>query len=186
MKSAYADPKIVAVRPALAGEARLTKLVPNNDLVNIPDYLGVLRLRLVSFVAPFASDSDYVAVLIRLVLGVALVKHGYPKAKGGWKQGGQWMRSVGVPSVTAIFATIIEFLGGALLIVGLIVPVVSAFIVLQFASITLVKKSKMHAVFMSGGKGEPSYEIDVLYLALGLVLIVLGGGALSLDKLLGA
>lgn len=95
------------------------------------------------------------------------------------------MGSMGVPPVTAVFATIIEFFGGILLVVGLIVPIVSAFVVLQFGSITLVKKTKMHASFASGGQGKPSYEIDVLYLALGLVLLVLGGGALSLDRLLG-
>lgn len=138
-----------------------------------------------SIIAPFSSGSDYLALVTRLILGIGLVVHGYPKGKGGWKQAGQWMKSVGVPPVTAIFATIIELFGGILLIVGLIVPVVSVFVVLQFAAITVVKKSRMHATFASAGQGKPSYEIDVMYLALGLVLLVLGGGALSLDKLVG-
>jgi hypothetical protein len=48
-----------------------------------------------------------------------------------------------------------------------------------------MKKSKMHATFISTEQGKPTYEIDAVYLLLALVFLVLGAGPLSLDGLLG-
>jgi putative oxidoreductase len=134
---------------------------------------------------PLVGYTSYLALLLRLFFGVSLVIHGYPKVKGGWRQSGQWMKSMGIPAFTAVAATIIEFFGGILLIIGLIVPVVSAFAALEFAAIIIMKMSKMHARYVSFEQGKPTYEIDVFYLVLALVLFVLGAGALSLDNLLG-
>ncbi len=94
------------------------------------------------------------------------------------------MASMGVPPWTAVLATIIEFFGGILLVIGLIVPIVGAFAALQFASIIAVKMSKMKAHYVSMEPGKPSYEIDVFYLVLAIALVVLGAGALSLDSLI--
>ncbi len=134
---------------------------------------------------PFVGYTPYLALLIRLFLGASLIIHGYPKVKGGWKQSGQWVKSMGIPAFTAVAATIIEFFGGIFLIVGLIVPVVSALVALEFAAIIAMKRSKMHAKYVSFDQGKPTYEIDAFYLVLALVLFVLGAGAFSLDKLIG-
>jgi len=133
---------------------------------------------------PFLADTSYLALVVRLFLGFGLVMHGYPKVKGGWRRAGQWMKSMGVPAVTAVFATIIEFFGGLLLVVGLIVPIVAAFAAIQFASIMGMKASKMKAPFISMMTGKPSYEIDAFYMVLAIVLVVLGAGALSMDSVL--
>ncbi len=134
---------------------------------------------------PVVGYASYLALLVRLFLGVSLIIHGYPKVKGGWKQSGQWVKSMGIPAFTAVAATIVEFFGGILLIIGLIVPVVSAFAAIEFAAIIAMKKSKMHAKYVSFEQGRPTYEIDAFYLVLALVLFVLGAGAFSLDNLLG-
>ncbi len=108
--------------------------------------------------------------------------HGYPKVKSREQSMG-WMKSMGLPGATAALAGILEFFGGLFLVVGLIVPIVALFFAIQFASIILMKKSKMKAEYVSTSK--PSYEIDVLYLLLSIVLIILGAGALSLSGLVG-
>ena len=135
-------------------------------------------------ITPFLSDTAYLALLARLFLGASLVLHGYPKVKGGWKQAGQWMKSMGIPTTTAVFATIIEFFGGLLLIIGLIVPIVGALVAIQFASIIGMKASKMKAPYISMEPNKPTYEIDAFYLVLALVLVVLGAGVLSVDSVL--
>ena len=135
-------------------------------------------------ITPFIADTSYLALLVRLFLGISLILHGYPKVKGGWRQAGKWMKSMGVPSSTAVFATIIEFFGGILLVVGLIVPVVAAFAALQFAAIIVVKASRMKASYIPKEQGKPGTEIDWLYLVLSMVLMVLGAGTLSIDSLL--
>lgn len=124
-------------------------------------------------------------LVLRLGVGAGLALHGYPKAKGGRVQAGQWMKSMGIPPLAADLVTVLEFLGGIFLILGLLTPLVGLFFVVQFASIILMKKSKMHATFISTEQGKPSYEIDAVYLMLALVFLVLGAGPFSLDGLLG-
>jgi putative oxidoreductase len=124
-------------------------------------------------------------LILRLALGVGLALHGYPKAKGGRVQAGQWLKSMGISPLAADLVTVLEFLGGIFLILGLLTPLVGLFFVVQFGSIILVKKSKMDASFISAVQGKPTYEIDVVYLLLALVFLVLGAGPLSLDSLFG-
>jgi putative oxidoreductase len=124
-------------------------------------------------------------LILRLVVGAALVTHGYPKAKGGRVQAGQWMKSMGIPPVAADLATVLEFLGGIFLVVGFLTPLVGLFLSVQFGSITLMKRSKMHAKFISMEQGKPTYEIDILYALLALVFLFLGAGTYSLDHVLG-
>jgi putative oxidoreductase len=134
--------------------------------------------------APFFSVISYLALVVRLFLGFSLVIHGYPKVKGGWRQGGQWMKSMGIPPSAAVFATIMEFFGGLLLVFGLAVPIVAVFVAIEFASIIGMKTSKMKAPFISVEANKPTYEIDAFYLVLAVVLVVLGAGAVSVDSVL--
>jgi len=124
-------------------------------------------------------------LILRLATGGALVIHGYPKAKGGRVQAGQWMKSMGIPPVAADLATVLEFLGGIFLVIGFLTPLVGLFLAIQFGSISLMKSSKMHAKFISMEQGKPTYEIDVLYALLALVFLFLGAGTYSLDHVLG-
>ena len=94
------------------------------------------------------------------------------------------MKSMGIPASTAILATVIEFFGGLLLVVGLIVPVVAVFVAIQFTSIIGMKSFKMKAPYISMEANKPTYEVDALYLVLALVLVVLGAGVLSIDSIL--
>lgn len=124
----------------------------------------------------------YLALFLRVIVGGTLMIHGYPKVKSREQSMG-WMKSMGMPGVTAALAGILEFFGGLFLVVGLIVPVVALLFAIQFASIIWMKKSKMKAEYVSTSK--PSYEIDVLYLLLSIALIVLGAGAMSISGLVG-
>ena len=124
-------------------------------------------------------------LILRLGAGAGLAIHGYPKAKGGRVQAGQWMKSMGIPPFTADLVTVLEFLGGILLVVGLLTPLVGLLFVIQFGSIILMKGSKMHAKFISTEQGKPTYEIDFLYLLLALVFLFMGAGTYSLDHLIG-
>lgn len=131
---------------------------------------------------PFLAYVPYLALLVRVVVGGTLMIHGYPKIKSR-EQSANWMKSMGMPGASATLAGILEFFGGLFLVVGLIVPVVALFFAIQFAAITLMKKSKMKASYVVSGK--PSYEIDILYLLFSIILIVLGAGVLSIDGLVG-
>jgi len=127
--------------------------------------------------------TSYLAVLLRVWVGANLIIHGYPKLNSmeGTKK---YAQTMGVPAFSAYLVTLIEFLGGIFLVIGLIVPVVGLLVATQFAAITLSKKLKLKGAYISG-QGPVKYEIDVLYLMLGVALVVLGAGPLSVDSLLG-
>jgi putative oxidoreductase len=137
---------------------------------------------LVAFLEPFLPYVQYLALLVRVVVGGTLMIHGYPKLKSR-QQSVNWMRSMGLPGSTAVLASILEFFGGLFLVLGLIVPIVSLFFAIQFTSIVLMKKIKMKAAYVSSVK--PTYEIDVVYLLFSIILIILGAGAFSIDRLIG-
>ena len=128
--------------------------------------------------SPYAA---YLALLLRVWVGANFVAHGYPKLGKAKAQTLQWTKSLGVPTVATYLAIILEFFGGLSLIIGFLVPIVGFFIVLEMAGAIVLKKTKMKAAYM----GQNSYEIDVTYLMLAIVLIVLGAGVFSVDALLG-
>lgn len=127
--------------------------------------------------------TPYLALLLRVVVGVSMVMHGYPKLKNP-KQTVQWTKGLGVPAVATYLVVILEFFGGIALIVGLIVPIVAFFIALEMVGNTILKKTKMKGPYLIG-QNAAAYEPDILYLLLAIALMVLGAGALSIDAILG-
>jgi putative oxidoreductase len=136
---------------------------------------------LLEFLLPYTG---VLALVLRVWLGANYIIHSRPKlGKEGMTRTAQFMKSVGIPPAAGLAATMLELFGGIFLIIGLIVPIVSAFFAIFMASNILMKKLKLHQSYIDPAK--PSYEIDALYLGLAIVLIVLGAGALSLDGLIG-
>jgi len=132
---------------------------------------------------PLVAYAPYLALIVRVWVGANFIIHARPKLGQGFAQTAQSMKGLGVPVGATAAATTLELVGGVFLILGLLVPLVGAFFILFMAANSIMKKRKMHADYISVGK--PSYEVDVLYLALALVLVFLGAGALSLDGALG-
>ncbi|MGA2627453.1 MAG: DoxX family protein [Candidatus Bathyarchaeia archaeon] len=127
---------------------------------------------------PYAG---FLALFLRVWAGANFVAHGYPKLGKSRQQTLQWTKSLGVPVLATYLAIILEFFGGLFLIIGFIVPIVGFFIALEMIGAIFMKKTKMKAPYM----GQNSYEIDITYLMLAIVLIVLGAGVFSVDSLLG-
>jgi putative oxidoreductase len=125
--------------------------------------------------------TGFLALFLRVWVGVNFVAHGYPKLGKSRQQTLQWTKSLGVPAVATYLAIILEFFGGLSLIIGFIVPIVAFFIALEMIGAIFLKKTKMKAPYM----GQNSYEIDITYLMLAIALIVLGAGVLSIDGILG-
>jgi putative oxidoreductase len=125
--------------------------------------------------------TGFLALFLRIWIGANFVAHGYPKLGKGRQQTLQWTKSLGVPTLATSLAIILEFFGGFSLIIGFIVPIVGFFIALEMIGAIFLKKTKMKAPYM----GQNSYEIDITYLMLAIVLIVLGAGVFSVDSLLG-
>jgi len=128
----------------------------------------------------FGVHLSVAALLLRLVIGLVFIIHGYPKFSAQQrKQGGAWLKSMGLPGGFILFAAIVEFFGGLALVLGILTPVIASLSALWMLSTTWLSKIKMKKKFASG------YEIDVILLVAALALALIGGGAFSIDHLLG-
>ena len=129
------------------------------------------------FYSTFIGSWGAVALLlVRLVMGVAFILHGWPKIQNpfGWMQG--------VPSFLQALAALAEFGGGIALVLGLLTPIAALGLVCQMiGALFLVHFPKGDAFVAPGG---PSYELPLVYLVLAVLLLVLGPGRWSIDALL--
>jgi putative oxidoreductase len=132
---------------------------------------------------PFLTFIPYIALVTRVWVGANMMIHGYPKLRNLKQTAEETKQTLGIPVRATYTATILEFFGGLFLIMGLIVPIVGLFFAIFMIANVIMKKTKMNAAYISPGKA--SYEIDITYLILSIILIVLGAGALSIDSVIG-
>ncbi len=133
------------------------------------------------------TDSNVASLLLRVPVGTILAAHGAQKLFawfGGYGlQGtGQWLSSVGIEPgyLMAILAGGAEFFGGIALILGFLTrpaAIISAFTML----VALVVVHLGNGLFLSNN----GFEYALALLAATVALAIQGGGALSVDKLIG-
>lgn len=120
-------------------------------------------------------------LLVRLVVGAAFVLHGWPKIQHPLS----WMSAAGmtpVPPFLQAVAAVVEFAGGILLILGLLTPVAALGIIAQMiGAFALVHVPNRDPFVAPGG---PSFELALVYLVLGILLLVTGPGRWSVDAVL--
>ena len=135
----------------------------------------------------------WVPVPIRMIIGVGFVFHGWAKWSRGPAAFAELLKQVGVPLplANAWLVTLLEIFGGLAVLMGAFVVVVSFPLILSMlgAMFTVNIKYGFSAVKTIGltpegpQLGPPGYEINLLYIA-GLLALILGGaGPLSIDSL---
>ncbi len=135
------------------------------------------------------TSSEYAPLVARLALGIMIFPHGAQKLLGwfggyGFDGTMQFFTSQGMPYAIALLPIIAEFFGALGLITGLLTRV-AAFGV----GFTMLVASTMHAsngFFMNWFGQQKGEGIEFFFLAIGLAitLMLTGGGALSIDKML--
>ena len=135
----------------------------------------------------------WLPVPIRIILGVGFMVHGWAKLSRGPAAFAELLKQahVPLPLANAWLVTLLEIFGGLALLMGAFVAIVSVPLILSMlgAMFTVNIKYGFSAVntiglTAAGPKfGPPGYEINLLYIA-GLVALILGGaGPLSIDAL---
>ncbi len=130
--------------------------------------------------APIPVNVDVAATFARVLLGALFLVHGLPKMKN-LKGAIGFVEGTGFPggAAFAVAFSLLEFFGGIALVLGLLTQVVAVLFVLEMVATSIFAKTKLGKKFVLG------YELDVLYLALALVVALLGTGPWSLDAVLG-
>ena len=136
------------------------------------------------------TRTDFAAFVARIALGAVMFPHGAQKLLGwfggyGYSATMQFFESQGFPTALAILAIVAEFFGAIGLIIGFLGRV-AAFGIGCVMAVAIYKVHLPNGFFMDWGntqKGE-GYEYHILALALALVVIIKGSGALSVDRAL--
>ena len=124
------------------------------------------------------TDADYTLAFARIILGIVYFPHGAQKVLG-------WFGGHGFSAVFAFLAICAEFFGAIGLILGLLGRV-AAFGLLCEMCVAVLAIHRHFGFFMNwaGNQRGEGFEYHLLAIALLVVVLVKGSGALSLDRLL--
>lgn len=140
----------------------------------------------------FGTFQSWSLLIVRVVLGVIFFAHGAQKVFG-WFGGpglrgliGYFKQALGVPAPLAVVAAFTELLGGAAMIVGLLVrPAAVGLIIIMLVAIAKVHRP--HGFFLNWsltpGKGH-GFEMNLALIGMALAVLVGGAGVVSIDRLI--
>ncbi len=129
-----------------------------------------------------AKVPDWALLILRLGIGATFIVHGYPKlfpsGPGGFAG---FLQNLGFPGPVflAYVVSIVEFVGGIAMVLGLFVRYVGVLMVIEMiVTSSRVKMPRGVSFIFAKGTG---WELDFLLLIIALALVLLGAGAISVD-----
>jgi putative oxidoreductase len=139
----------------------------------------------------FQTGNDKAALVLRIILGVVFFPHGMQKLLGWFGGPGfsgtmnMFTDNMGIPSLFAFLAIMAEGLGSLGLLTGLLTRVAAFGITVNMmvAIATVHWKNGFFMNWFGNQKGE-GFEYHLLVIAIGIALMIRGGGALSLDRVI--
>lgn len=128
------------------------------------------------------SLEPYVPTVLRVLVGLTFLLHGLPKWQNIAGFSG-FLGSLGVPlsGIAGPLIAILETAGGLLLILGIGTRWLGLLFAIQMVIATLLVKINVGFIAPQGQPGV-GYELDLLLLAGAFALLVLGSGAISIEK----
>src|SRR4249919_2897732 len=129
-----------------------------------------------------STARDALLLVARVLLGFVLIAHGWQKFATyglGGTAGSFAQMGVPLPVVPAVFAAVVELVGGAALLLGAATVVAGALVVLDMLGAFLLVHIGNGAFVTDGG-----FELVWVIAAAALVLVAVGPGRLSVDAML--
>ena len=126
--------------------------------------------------------APYGLAILRVVLGIAMAVHGWSKLSGGVDNvsgffGG--MLGIPAPGLMAWVVTIVELVGGILLVVGFLTQIVGILIALDMLGAILFAFLLRGAPFIENG--AITWEKEAVFAAAALCIVLAGPGAWSVE-----
>jgi len=138
----------------------------------------------------FSTPNDFILTIVRLVFGIVFFAHGAQKVFG-WFGGYGYSGTMGfftqmhIPWIFANLAIAAEFFGGIGLILGALTRVAAFGISMNMlVAVLMVHISNGFFMNWTGQQKGEGFEYHLLALSIALLLMVKGGGALSVDRIL--
>ncbi|GGA57972.1 oxidoreductase [Edaphobacter acidisoli] len=125
------------------------------------------------------------ALALRIVLGVAMIYHGYGKVVPGNLHGNVsapiehfsgFVASLGMPRWLGYVSALTEFVGGILILLGLLT---------RFAAFLITINMAFAIALVARHHGYAGSEYPLALLAIALMLLFYGAGTLALDRKIG-
>lgn len=141
--------------------------------------------------ALFHTDDNWAGLILRLTLGVVLFPHGAQKLLGWFGGFGFdstiefFTQKMGLPWLIAFLVIIGESFGSMALVAGFLTRFTAASVtVIMLGAITMVHLP--YGFFMNWFGQQPGegYEYHLLVIGIAAVLLMLGGGRWSIDRLI--
>ena len=126
----------------------------------------------------------YGLAILRIVLGIAMLVHGWGKLSGGVDNvAGFFGGTLGIPApgLMAWVVTIVELVGGILLVVGFLTPIAGILITLDMLGAILFAYLLRGAPFIAENGQQISWEKEAVFAAAALCIVLAGPGAWSVD-----
>jgi putative oxidoreductase len=135
--------------------------------------------------SPLARLAGLAPLAVRLIVGSIMFAHGLQKLQGGPGNFAQGLAGMGVPLpvLMAYVVTLVEVVGGLLLIVGLLSRLSALLLTINLTVAVLLVKTGVG--FLSPQGGGVGAELDLALIAGLLVILFAGPGRLSVDHALG-
>jgi putative oxidoreductase len=135
------------------------------------------------------TENDIVPLILRVMLGIVFYFHGMQKLTtmyGGYGFTGTmgfFTGKLGIPAFFAFLAIMAEGVGWAGLISGLLTRVAALGITVNMI-VAVYMLHWQNGIFMNwfGNQKGEGFEYHLLAIAIGIVLIIKGGGKWSLDR----
>jgi putative oxidoreductase len=138
-----------------------------------------------------STTEDFAVTILRILLGIVFFAHGAQKALG-WFGGygftgtmGFFTQKLNIPAPFAALAIAAEFFGGLGLLVGLLSRIAAFGIACNMVVAVYIihRHFGFFANWYGNQKGE-GFEFHILAVAIALVIMIKGSGAVSLDRTL--
>lgn len=128
----------------------------------------------------FPVGVDIALLLVRLVVGIAFMYHGYGKIQHPMT----WMGpDSAYPGIIQALAAISEFVGGGALALGFLTRIAAFGIICTMSVAVHLHLVKLGDPFVNA-TGGGSYELALVYFVIGVLFLFAGPGRFSLDKLI--
>lgn len=118
-------------------------------------------------------------LVLRVVLGIILIAHGYPKVFGGMSHHLESVARIGLPAWMGYLSAGTEFFGGILILLGLFARCASIAVLIEMCVVI----AKIHWKY--GLNAQGGYEFPLALAAMAFTLICFGAGPIAMDAIRG-